>query len=418
MILDLLDRAARRMFFRAARGLEAGRVTVVAPDGTVELGAADAAPSATLDVHRPRLFRRAILNGAIGFGESYMDGDWSSPDLVTLVRLMVRNNRVLEMASGPFAALMELPARVARARRRNSRDGSQRNIGRHYDLSNDFFQLFLDANLLYSCACFEQPDDTLEIAQVRKLERICRKLRLGPDDHVLEIGTGWGGFAVYAATRYGCRVTTTTISRRQHAYAAAWFASLGASGRRITLWDRDYRDLTGRYDKLVSIEMFEAVGFRNYDVFFSAADRLLKSGGVALLQTITMPDQRFEKSRTRPDWIEKYIFPGSELASVAAIRQSLARVTDLSLAHAEDIGPHYARTLHEWRARFTANLPRVRALGFDDRFIRMWDLYLAYCEGAFAERYIGDVQLLLTKARLEARETGERREAGEKTCKV
>lgn len=394
---DWLDIRAERAFLRAAEDVRGGRLDIVTPSGANTVGDPSSPLAATLDVRRRRVFRRAMLGGTIGLGEAFMDGDWSSPDPVALLRLMLKNMSALDGLGGFASTIAAWGAKAARALRDNTPVASRRNIGRHYDLGNDFFGLFLDANLLYSCAVFEQPDDTLERAQMRKLDRICRKLDLGPDDHVLEIGTGWGGFAVYAATRYGCRVTTTTISRKQHEHAARWFRSLDGCLDRITLLDRDYRELTGRFDKIVSIEMFEAVGFKHYDEFFGAIERLLAPEGVALLQTITVDDQRFAQYRASADWVEKYIFPGGELAAVGAILQSVARTTDLSLFHAENIGRHYAATLHAWRARFNRRLDDVRALGYDERFIRMWDLYLAYCEAAFIERYIGDFQLLLTR---------------------
>jgi len=253
--------------------------------------------------------------------------------------------------------------------------------------------LFLDPSMMYSCAFYESEEDTLEAAQFQKLDRICRKLRLGPEDHVLEIGTGWGAFALHATERYGCRVTTTTISREQFEVAERRFG-----GSNIELLFEDYRNLKGVYDKIVSIEMFEAVGLRHYDEFFGACDRLLKPDGSMLMQAITMNERSFPAYRRKADWIQKYIFPGSELASVGEILNSLRRATTLSLHHFEDIGTHYARTLAAWRDAFRSHLEEVRGLGFDERFIRMWDYYLAYCEGAFLERHIGDAQILLTKA--------------------
>ena len=276
--------------------------------------------------------------------------------------------------------------------------GSRRHIHRHYDLGNEFFRLFLDTDLLmYSCGYFESAADTLEQAQSRKVDRICRALKLQPTDHVLEIGSGWGGFAVWAATRYGCRVTTTTISDEQYRHVCEWRSRIGEAGARIEVLRADYRELTGRFDKVVSIEMFEAVGLSHYDEYFTAVDRLLAPDGVMFLQTITVDDQWFPKYHGTPDWIEKYIFPGGELASVGEMLKSLARTTSLSLYHAENCGTHYAHTLRAWRARFHHNLARVRALGFDDRFIRMWDLYLGSCEATFLERHTGLFQLVLVK---------------------
>jgi cyclopropane-fatty-acyl-phospholipid synthase len=277
----------------------------------------------------------------------------------------------------------------------NTESGSRKNIAYHYDLGNEFYQLFLDPSMAYSCAYYETAEESLEAAQIRKFETICRKLDLQPNDHVIEIGTGWGGFAAYAVKRYGCRITTTTISKQQHAFSANRFASL--PGNRVELLFEDYRKLTGKYDKLVSIEMFEAVGFRHYDEFFATCERLLKPDGKMLLQTITMNEQHFGEYLRQSDWIKKYIFPGAELASVAGILQSTKRVTSLQLAALEDIGEHYALTLREWRRRFMSQLPNVRRLGFDERFARMWNFYLAYCEGGFLEHYIGDAQLVLAK---------------------
>jgi cyclopropane-fatty-acyl-phospholipid synthase len=250
---------------------------------------------------------------------------------------------------------------------------------------------------MYSCGYFESPTDSLETSQARKVDRICRKLALSPTDHVLEIGSGWGGFAVWASTHYGCRVTTTTISDEQYRYVQEWRSRLGEAGSRIDVLRADYRELTGRFDKVVSIEMFEAVGLKHYDDYFTSIDRLLAPGGLMLLQTITVDDQWFPNYHGTPDWIEKYIFPGGELAAVGEVLRSLARTTSLSMYHAENCGTHYARTLRAWRRRFHQNLDGVRALGFDDRFIRMWDLYFASCEAAFLERHTGLFQLLLLK---------------------
>src|SRR5271157_5143694 len=354
---------------------------------------------AMLVVHNERFYRCALFGGDIGVGEAFMDGDWSSPDLVAVVRLAVRNLDQVESGNKLFSALSSMADSVRHRLRGNTVPGSRRNISYHYDLGNDFYRLFLDPTMAYSCAYYRTPGDSLEQAQLQKYESICGKLDLRPSDHVLEIGTGWGGFAAYAAKKYGCRITTTTISRQQHDYARKLFAGMGATGERITLLLEDYRNLRGQFDKIVSIEMFEAVGLGYYDTYFAACDRLLKANGSMALQTITINEQKFPVYRKRCDWIQKYIFPGSELASVAEIFRSLGRCTGLSLFHAEDIGLHYAETLKQWRERFTLRLEEVRALGFDERFLRMWEYYLSYCEGAFRERHIGDVQLVLTKQR-------------------
>ena len=388
---------AKTAFLSGLGGLAGGTLIVDCPDRTYRFGEPGEL-AASLTVRDERFFLRALTSGDIGLGESFMDGDWTTPDLVPLVRLMLRNRRALDGQSRLTGALHRLAGGLARRFRDNSLAGSRRHIRRHYDLGNDFFRLFLDAELLmYSCGYFTSSADTVEQAQMRKVDRICRALRLSPADRVLEIGSGWGGFAVWAATRYGCRVTTTTISDEQYRHVCEWRSRIGEAGERIEVLREDYRNLTGRFDKIVSIEMFEAVGLSHYDEYFSAVDRLLAPDGMMFLQTITVDDQWFPRYHGTPDWIEKYIFPGGELASVGAILASLARTTSLSLYHAENCGTHYARTLRAWRARFRHNLARVRALGFDDRFIRMWDLYLGSCEATFLERHTGLFQLFLLK---------------------
>ena len=395
--MSMVTQWAKTAFLSGLGGVADGTLTVECPGRTYRFGEPGEL-DATLTVHDERFFLRALTGSDIGFGESFMDGDWTTPDLVALVRLSLRNRRVLDGQSRFTGALRRLAGGLARRLRDNSMAGSRRHIHRHYDLGNDFFRLFLDTELLmYSCGYFESDTDTLEQAQAEKVDRICRTLRLQPTDHVLEIGSGWGGFAVWAATRYGCRVTTTTISDEQYRYVCDWRSRIGDAATRIEVLRSDYRELTGRYDKVVSIEMFEAVGLSHYNEYFAAVDRLLAPDGSMYLQTITVDDQWFPRYHGTPDWIEKYIFPGGELASVGEVLTSLARTTSLSMYHAENCGTHYARTLRAWRARFHEHLPRVRALGFDERFIRMWDLYLASCEATFLERHTGLFQLLLVK---------------------
>lgn len=366
---------------------------------------------AVLAVHDERFFLRALLAGDVGIGEAYMDGEWSTPDLIAVVRLAVRNLDQLDSRNRFLTSFRRFSDVLKHRRNRNTEAGSQRNIAYHYDLGNDFYSLFLDRSLAYSCAYYENPEDTLEQAQIGKYDRICRKLDLGPRDHVLEIGTGWGGFAAYTAEAYGSQVTTTTISRQQHEYAHELFSRSKAGGR-IHLLCEDYRNLRGQYDKIVSIEMFEAVGFEHYDDYFAACDRLLKPDGSMLLQTITMRESKFEQYRKQSDWIKKHIFPGAELASLVEIQRSLAKTTRMQLCHMEDIGMHYVLTMREWRRRFLEHLARVRQQGFDNRFVRMWDYYLAYCEGAFLERYISDVQLVLSNVASKTRLMNEPEMAG------
>jgi cyclopropane-fatty-acyl-phospholipid synthase len=279
---------------------------------------------------------------------------------------------------------------------RNTRKGSRRNIGAHYDLGNDLFELFLDPTMMYSCAYYQSPHASLEEASVAKLDRICQKLELKSDDHLLEIGTGWGGFAIHAAKHYGCRVTTTTISRQQFELARERACQQGVEDR-ITFLFEDYRDLEGQYDKLVSIEMIEAIGHQYLDTYFEKCSSLLKPDGMMLLQAITIADQRYKSALNEVDYIKKFIFPGGFLPSVSAMSRSIARVSDMKMFHMDDIGPHYARTLADWRQRFFDRLEDVRKKGYSDAFIRMWEYYLCYCEGGFLERDIGTVQMLLTK---------------------
>jgi cyclopropane-fatty-acyl-phospholipid synthase len=312
------------------------------------------------------------------------------------VRIFCRNAAVSAgFESGPARLLSPL-ARIGHWLRRNTLVGSRRNIAAHYDLGNEFFRLFLDDTMAYSCAIFPRPDSSLGEASRAKFDRICRKLALTADDHLLEIGTGWGGFALHAATHYGCRVTTTTISRKQYEYARQQAAAAGLADR-IAVLDHDYRRLSGTFDKLVSIEMIEAVGSQFFDTFFGVCCQRLKPEGAMLLQAITIPDQRYERYRRSVDFIQKYIFPGGCLPSLGAICGSAGRASDFQLTHLEDLTPHYAETLARWRQRFFAQLDEIRAQGFSDEFIRTWEFYFCYCEGAFRERAIGDVQVLLTR---------------------
>jgi cyclopropane-fatty-acyl-phospholipid synthase len=395
---------ARSLLFRALDRISAGYLELRLPGGGIRsFGDPASDIHGVVDVHDEAVFRRGILGGDIGFGEAYAEGLWSSPDLVSVVRLAVRNQEIFDSGARLPATLSRWIQRARHFRHRNSVPKSRENIRYHYDLGNEFYSLFLDASLTYSCGFFERPDATLEEAQLAKLERIADKLALAPGDRLLEIGSGWGAFAIHAATKRGCRVTTTTISRSQYEHVRERLAREGLT-EKVELLFEDYRNLSGRFDKAVSIEMFEAVGLAYYDDFFLAVDRRLTPGGTMLLQTITMNEARFSRYRRQPDFIRRHIFPGSELASVGEIRKSLARATGLTVENLEEIGPHYAATLAAWRERFLARRDRVRALGFPESFIRMWDYYLAYCQGGFAERYIGDAQILLTKQAVLARE--------------
>jgi cyclopropane-fatty-acyl-phospholipid synthase len=388
---------AKKAVFRMLGNIRHGLLEVACPEKTYVFGDESADLRGCIAIHDERFFSRVLFGGDDAAGDSYVDGDWSSPDPVAVVRIAARNLGQLESGNRLLSLGSRLANKLRYRMRRNTEEGSRRNIHEHYDLSNDFFRLFLDKSMMYSSAIYRHASDSLEEAQEEKLDRICRKLRLGPEDHVLEIGTGWGAFALHASRKYGCRVTTTTISRQQHDLAQRRFDEAGEAGGRIRLLLEDYRKLTGQYNKLVSIEMFEAVGLEFYDAFFGACDRLLTPDGSLVMQAITMNEHRFGAYRQNTDWIQRRIFPGSQLASVREILNSLVRSTRLSLYHMEDIGMHYAYTLAEWRRRFHEAGAEVRALGFDEPFCRTWDYYLAYCEGAFRERHISDVQLMLTK---------------------
>jgi cyclopropane-fatty-acyl-phospholipid synthase len=388
---------ARKAVFRMLENVRHGALEVICPEQTYLFGEGGTGLQASLAVHNERFFSRVLWGGDDAAGDSYVDGDWSSPDPVSVVRLVARNLSELEGGNALLSFANRLFHRLRHRMNRNSIAGSRRNIQAHYDLSNNFFRLFLDRNMVYSSAVYRHANDSLEEAQIEKLDRICRKLRLGPEDHVLEIGTGWGAFALHASRNYGCQITTTTISREQHDEARQLFAGAGEPGARIKLLLEDYRNLQGSFNKLVSIEMFEAVGVDYYDAFFSTCDRLLTPDGSMVMQAITMNEHRFDAYRKQSDWIQRRIFPGAQLASIREILNSLVRSTRMALYDVEDIGLHYAYTLAEWRQRFRESIDEVRGLGFDETFCRMWDYYLAYCEGAFRERHISDVQLMLTK---------------------
>jgi len=395
-----LQQLGRRLFLSKLSGLREGELTVVDRDETFTFGrrTPECDLRATIEVLHPQTYADAAFGGTVGAGEAYIGGLWRADDLTALIRLMIVNRDVMQSMEGGAAIATAPLRRALHWLNRNSRDGSRRNIAAHYDLGNELFALMLDDTMAYSCGVFEHEDATLHEAQVAKFERICRKLRLSPEDHLLEIGTGWGGFAIHAAGRYGCRVTTTTISREQHDWAREKIEAAGLQDR-VTLLLDDYRDLHGRYDKLVSIEMIEAVGARYLDTYTGQCGRLLEPHGAMLLQAITIQDQVYEEALRSVDFIQRFIFPGSFIPSVSAITDSLRRTTDLKVFHLEDIGPHYATTLRRWRDNFFAHLGQVRQLGYPEAFLRMWDFYLCYCEGGFLERQIGDVQMLLTKPR-------------------
>ena len=393
-----VDRMARRAIFSLLKRLVQSRITIIENSQRYHFGEPSDKFSlqAVITVHHSQFYTRIFFGGSIGAAEAYMDGLWSADDLTVVMRILALNQKAFEDMEKGLARLMTPLYNFYHFLRKNTKKGSRENILAHYDLGNDFYSLFLDDTMTYSCGIFEHEKSSLKGASVAKYNRICRKLQLKPGDRVVEIGTGWGGFAVHAAQNYGVQVTTTTISDEQYQFAQNRIKAAGLEDR-IKLLKKDYRDLDGKFDKLVSIEMIEAVGHHYLNAFFRTCSRLLKDDGMMALQAITIGDQIFDRHKRSVDFIKRYIFPGSCIPSITAISNAIARATDLRLVHLEDITPHYARTLREWRKRFFASIDRVRALGYSNTFIRMWEYYLCYCEGGFTERYIGDVQMLFVK---------------------
>tara|TARA_B100001142_G_scaffold277391_1_gene286940 strand:- start:413 stop:1606 length:1194 start_codon:yes stop_codon:yes gene_type:complete len=352
--------------------------------------------SAKINVLDSVFYKNIILGGTIGASESFIRGEWSSSNLTNVIRVLARNTEAQDKLENFFTLLFQPFLKVMHKLNENSVRGSKKNISRHYDLSNDFFSLFLDKNMMYSSAIYKTRKTSLEDAAINKLDVICKKLKLKKTDHIIEIGTGWGGFAIYAVKNYGCKVTTTTISIEQYKFAKQKIKEAGL-GRQINILLKDYRLLKGQYDKVVSIEMIEAVGYQFYDEYFKIISQLLKDDGDALIQAITIKDQRYSKAIHSVDFIQKYIFPGSCIPSITAIQNSLTNTTDLVINDVRDIGHHYARTLADWRKKFLKNKREIRKLGFDDKFLRMWLFYFAYCEGGFEEKVISDIHLHITK---------------------
>ncbi|RRV33969.1 class I SAM-dependent methyltransferase [Pseudomonas sp. o96-267] len=386
----------RRAVLRQLENLRHGLLLIQEGSDTLHFGTPQSELRAEIRVSDPAVWGLVAGNGSIGAGEAYIHGYWSTPDLTAVIRIFVANLDVLDAMEGGLARLGRPLIQGLHWLNRNTRQGSRRNIAAHYDLGNDLFEQFLDPTMMYSAAMFRREDDSLEKAQLNKLERICQKLALQPSDHLLEIGTGWGSMALYAATHYGCRVTTTTLSREQYAYTERRIRELGLEGR-VTLLLEDYRDLEGQYDKLVSIEMIEAVGHRYLPTYFEQCARLLKPEGLMLLQAITIRDQRYEQACRSVDFIQRYIFPGGALPSMQKMLDVVTRHTDFNLHHMEDFGLHYARTLRLWHDNLRQARQRLEQLGYDDYFYRLWEFYLCYCEGGFLERTIGTAQLLLAK---------------------
>ncbi len=389
--------ARRGLLGRLAR-IHRGRLVIREDEREHRFGSpdADCPLDVTVEIRDERAWADIALGGAVGAGESYMRGWWNVDDLTGLVRLFLVNRDVLDSMEGGAARITRPAMKFLHWLNRNTKAGSRRNIQAHYDLGDEFFRLFLDDTMMYSAAMFDGENETLEAASRNKIRVLCEKLDLKPDHHLLEIGSGWGALAVHAAKHFGCRVTTVTLSDNQLAAARRRAEQAGVADR-VDVQLRDYRDISGSYDRVVSVEMIEAVGHEYFETYFRKVDELLADDGLMVLQTITIADQNYEYARDSVDFIKRYIFPGGGLPSVTAMLDILTRATGLRLLHLQDIGLDYARTLAEWRRRFLGKLPEVRKLGYSDTFIRMWEYYLCYCEGGFIERAIGDVQMVLAK---------------------
>lgn len=400
-IASWLYRLSRRTLFSHLSKLRLGTVTIVEGHESFRFGqiTTDCQLEATVTVQDPRVYADITLGGTVGGGDAYRRGLWSCDHLTTLVRILVRNRQLLDGMDDGLALIARPLLKTIHWLNRNTKAGSRKNIAAHYDLGNEFFRLMLDETMMYSCAYFERPDATLAEASRAKNDRICRKLQLVASDHLLEIGSGWGGFAIHAASRYRCRVTTTTISRQQYDMASQRVREAGLSDQ-VTVLLTDYRDLTQlgvQFDKLVSIEMIEAVGHQYYGTFFEICSHMLKPQGLALIQGITIDERYYKQAKHSVDFIQHFIFPGSCIPSVSTLMQASAKVGDLGLIHLEDIGAHYAPTLRTWARNIGAKLPEIKALGYQSEFLRLWDFYLSYCEGGFLERSISTVHMLFCK---------------------
>ena len=393
-----IDRLTRGLLASRLAKITYGQICISDTFGKLVLGNQDSANDVRVEITvlDQRFYSEVAFGGSVAAGESYMQGYWTCNNLTGLVRIMVRNRAIMDQMEGGFSLFKRPLLRLAHWLNRNTQSGSRRNIESHYDLGNEMFELFLDPSMMYSCAYYPDDQTTLDDAAVAKLKRICDKLQLNPEDHVVEIGTGWGGFAIYAAKHYGCKVTTTTISKQQFEMAQQRIQEAGLEDR-ITLLMEDYRNLEGCYDKLVSIEMIEAVGHQYLDTYFSKCSALLKPDGIMLIQAITIADQYYDQAIRSVDFIQRFIFPGGFIPSVDAIAKSIRRATDMRLFNHEDIGPHYATTLEHWRQRFFENIEKIKALGYSDQFVRMWEFYLCYSEGGFLESVLGDAHMVFIK---------------------
>lgn len=394
--LNSLQRLARRTLLRAFDKVKYGRLSILERNMTHQFDGAMPGPEATISIIDPQAWTDVMFKGSVGSGEAYMSGYWIASSLEAVTRFFVANSHLTDnMETGP-AHLFRLALKGLHWLKRNTLTGSKKNVKAHYDLGNQLFQTFLDPTLMYSSALFTDKTTDLHEASKEKLDHICRKLHLSQNDHVLEIGTGWGGFAVHAAVHYGCKITTTTISEEQYEHTSQLVENMGLKDK-ITVLKKDYRDLEGEFDKIVSIEMIEAVGHHFLDTYINTLSKHLKPNGLCLIQAITIIEQRYQVALQSVDFIKRYIFPGGFLPSIGRIMESVGRASDLRLLHLEDFASHYARTLEAWRSKFVVEKEKILALGYDERFCRMWEFYLAYCEGGFRERQLGLAQLILAK---------------------
>lgn len=393
----------RTLIFVLLSKLENSRIEIIEGDEHTLFGERTAMLVGKVVVHDTSFYKDIVQGGSIGAAEAYMEGKWTSPDLTTVIQIMASNQHHLDKVEQKAQWFNKLKNQLLRWKNTNSEQGSKRNILAHYDLGNQLYSRFLDSSMQYSCAIYSAEQTTLEQAQQHKMHTICERLELKQSDHVIEIGTGWGGLAIYMAQHYGCHVTTTTISEAQHQYAKEKIHQLGLGGK-ITLLKQDYRNLAGHYDKLVSIEMIEAVGHEYLSTFFKKCSDLLKSNGKMLIQSITIADKRYDRYRKNIDFIQKYIFPGGCLPSVSVMTDSMAKNTDFVLHECHDIGLHYARTLHDWRIEFDNHWEQLVNLGYNEEFKRLWTFYLCYCEGAFLQRSISTHHVVARKPQYRGRD--------------
>ncbi|MCG6202074.1 SAM-dependent methyltransferase [Psychromonas antarctica] len=394
--VNLFDKTAKKILIKLLSHLKQSQLTIVDLEETISLGENSAPLKAVVHITNPKTYKRILLGGSIAAGESYIDGWWTSPDLTKVIQVLGREQGVLDGLEKSFTKALSLPKWIYHKARKNTKEGSKKNILAHYDLGNDMYKTFLDKEMMYSSAIYPHQDATLDEAQLHKLKTICERLELKPGETLLEIGSGWGALAIYAAQHYGVYVTTTTISDAQFAYAKARVDALGLNDK-ITLLSKDYRELEGQYDKLVSIEMIEAVGHEYLGSFFETCNKHLKPEGKMLIQAITISDQRYHQYRKGVDFIQRYIFPGGCLPSINIMADNVTNKTDMVITGLHDIGQDYAKTLKHWFERFDTQLSDIKKMGYGDDFIRLWQFYLCYCEGAFLERTISTVHLIAAK---------------------